>query len=125
MHIYHSKDINSLENRAVVLISPNQNFRYGPQRFHEQTPVVFGNRLIPGQNIVKIFQMFQRMGILRPSPSASKPTSTSEHVYEDQKSNVLSPSTTLMKKNIHIHICIAFFEFHKRLRFMFSIITYK
>ena len=65
---------------AVILVTPNQDFGYGPQSFHQQTFVWLCYRLILVQDWVQVLQMFQGVGIFG-LPNASKESSIFKHFF--------------------------------------------
>ena len=45
---------NSLEDRAVILVAPDENLRDGPQSLDQQAPVSIRHRLVLVQDGVKV-----------------------------------------------------------------------
>ncbi len=44
----------SLEDRAVILVSPDEDLRDGPERLHQEAAVRLGHRLVAAQDGVEV-----------------------------------------------------------------------
>ena len=77
-HVLLEKEV---EDGAVVLVAPNQDFRHGAQGFDQRFSVRRRHRFVFAQDAVEILEVLERMRVLRGTPQSTRPerTESTEH----------------------------------------------